>query len=232
MRSLLSKWSLYADPDQVTQTVAEAFRVELLREVFRPHLSEKLLDIYTVQTLVSAPALEKVMNDPAAEFFADDPLIGRRVRIAAIEKAMGSAIRLLENKFGKNRAKWKWGRVHTLTYRSPYAQGNGLIAFLLARSFNVGPFPVGGSNTTLNVAFWTPDRWFDVAYGPGYRQIVDVGDMARSIYIPPAPGQSESSSSGFFRNLAKHAVSGSYLPMRWLRAQVAEDNTAELKLIP
>jgi len=232
IQQAIASWDLRAKTGSYAQTLTEAFLVELMREVFKPYLSARLLELYIAMPVFSSPALTRIMNDDRAEFFGREPESAQKLRRAAVERAAGAAIKALADKFGASEGEWTWSRVHTLTFRSPLGQGKGWLSLRLGRMFDVGPFGMPGSNTTINAAAWNPSNWFEVTYGVGYRQVIDLEDLSRSQWLPPPPGQSEHPASPFYSNLAEPAERGGYFPMLWQRADVWADAKSTLTLIP
>lgn len=232
LQQSLEGWDRKATTGSIQQTLAEAFQRELLQEVFRPHLSPKLLSTYVSYPLFAWPSLQRAMNDPDASFFGAPTEVGRVRRAEAVERSITAALKQLAEKFGTDRSRWAWGKVHTLTFRSPLAQSPNVLARWLLSNRNVGPFEAGGSNTTINVAYWPLSEPFSVANGAGFRQIIDLADFSRSIYLPPPPGQSENPNSPHYRDLAASWAQGTYYPMLWTRKQIDDQTGAVLTLSP
>jgi penicillin amidase len=101
----------------------------------------------------------------------------------------------------------------------------------MGRYLHVGPFPSPGSVTTVDVAYWSPAQPFTSLYGVGYRQVIDLGDLSHSLYVPPPPGQSEIPSSPHYKDLAATWANGYYATMLWTRAQVDADASTILTLL-
>lgn len=232
LQQSLEGWDRKATTGSIQQTLAEAFQRELLQEVFRPHLSPKLLSSYVSYPLFAWPALQRAMNDPNAAFFGAPTEVARVRRAEAVERSITTALKQLQEKFGRDKNRWSWGSVHTLTFRSPLAQSPNVLARWLLSNRNVGPFAAPGSNTTVNVAYWPPTEPFLVTNGAGFRQIIDLADFSKSIYLPPPPGQSEIPASPHYRDLAASWAQGTYYPMLWTRKQIEDQAGAMLTLSP
>jgi penicillin amidase len=229
-KEIFAQWNYEATVESVVQPLAEAFRIELAREVFGSRLPPALFNVYVATPTFVGPALEAVMDDPEAAFFGSDRLAARATRRRGVERALRTAFESLESRFGARPL--AWGRVHTLTFHSPFVQGSGFVARILGRSLNVGPLAMAGSTTTVQAAAWQPDAWFAITHGAGYRQIIDLSDLSSSRYLPPPPGQSEHAGSPFFANLATAAVRGEYFRMLWTRAGIDADASSTLTLRP
>jgi penicillin amidase len=227
----LSGWDLKADVASKQEAEAEVFRLELMSEVFRPHISKKLFDAYATFQLFCYPALEKAMDDPNAELFGSNPIQARSIRMEAVDRAIQRTRDRLQAAFGSDRSARTWGEVHQVEFRSPLLQGPALVNWLFRR-LNVGPLAAPGSNTTVDVGWWAPKELFSVRWGAGYRQVLDLGDFSRSLYLPPAPGQSGSPASSHYDDLAEPWVRGTYFPMAWTKEQVQSGQSDKLVLLP
>ena len=82
---------------------------------------------------------------------------------------------------------WHYGQMHTLTFKHPFEKNETLRSMV-----NIGPFEIGGANTTLNNGEWDFNEPFSVRVGPSMRQIVDFADTSaflRSVITSGASGQ-------------------------------------------
>jgi len=76
-----------------------------------------------------------------------------------------------------------------------------------------------------------PENPYDnAAWAPSFRQIVDMGDLTRSMVIVP-PGQSGQLGSAHYGDLVQPWLQGKYVPMLWTRAQVEEHLAGKLELL-
>jgi len=99
----------------------------------------------------------------------------------------------------------------------------------LDRVFNRGPYPIGGdTDTVCQVAMLPDDPYDNKAWSPGYRQIVDLGDLSRSQWIY-APGQAGQVGHKHYDDLIAPWRSGETIPMLWTREQV--EGAAEGRLV-
>src|SRR5207247_7551928 len=67
----------------------------------------------------------------------------------------------------------------------------------------------GGDGSTVNVGGYSQDGAFTMADGPSYRQIVDLGDLAASLYIHTT-GQSGNVFDRQYRDLLPEWRAGEY----------------------
>jgi penicillin amidase len=100
----------------------------------------------------------------------------------------------------------------------------------LDRVFNRGPFPIGGdTDTVCQTAIGPDDPYDNKLSAPSFRQIVDLGDLSRSVAMHP-PGQSGHLASPHYDDLIEPWLKGEYYPMLWTREQVEDGAVARLRL--
>ncbi|MGQ9753347.1 MAG: penicillin acylase family protein [Thermaceae bacterium] len=103
-----------------------------------------------------------------------------------------------------------WGRVHQATFQHPVLSHTPLARFADRQVAH------GGDRYTVNVGPFDPET-LRMTKGPSYRQIVDLSDPSRSLFIHPM-GQSGHLFSPSFANLLPLWAKGAYLPMRFEEA--------------
>lgn len=107
-----------------------------------------------------------------------------RLLLFAIEDAAGQLIRRL----GPNVASWRWGRLHRLAWRHPFAR-----LPVVGALFGRGPFEAPGDTETVNysavVELPGGARGSEFQWVAGYRMIADLADPTRSVSVV-AGGQS------------------------------------------
>ena len=144
-----------------------------------------------------------------------------------MQMALQAALDELKKRLGSDMKKWKWGKIHPLTFQH-MLQVNPLMASL----FNVGHFPVGGDNTTV----WAVCGFYHNLepagmVGPPFRMIADLGDFGNSLGLL-APGQSGNPASPHYADQAKAWFTSGYHPMLYLREEIKRRSKHRLKLIP
>jgi penicillin amidase len=229
----LAGWNGDAAPDSVPAALAEAFRLELLSELFAPRLSAALFrDWLGYWWAVHFLALQRAMGAEHVAFFGGDAASAARARAAAATRAVLRAVARLEGLLGPDRDEWRWGRLHTITFLHPLGANPGLRDRLLGLYLNRGPYPAPGSAFTVNNGWWRAAAPFALINGAIYRQIVDLGDLGRSRWAPPPPGQAEQPMSSHYGDLIAPWLAGEYSPMSWDRGDVEAAGEATLRLVP
>jgi penicillin amidase len=157
---------------------------------------------------------------PTAEWFGADARAGRDKALVA---ALSAAVKEVKQRFGADQTRWRWGAVHTATFRHILSADAATSTLL-----NVGPFSRGGYGGT---PFATGGRGVEQNNGSSYRQIMDLGDWDRSV-ATTAPGQSGQPGSPHFDDLAKLWAGQKYFPLAFSQAAVQAAAGATLTLTP
>jgi penicillin amidase len=82
---------------------------------------------------------------------------------------------MLQRRFGRDPAGWRWGRVHEIEFTHPLGGANAL----LRRIFNRRAPGAGASETVTQNGYLATDPFRGV-WGPVYRMVADLGDPHRS----------------------------------------------------
>ncbi|SMB95594.1 penicillin acylase family protein [Deinococcus hopiensis] len=109
-------------------------------------------------------------------------------------------------RLGSDVSGWTYGKVHTVASNHRAFGGVKALAWLFNHSA-----PTNGGTNTVNVARPEPGT-LRQTHGPSYRQIVDLSDMNRSVYVGSL-GQSGSPFGNHVTDQQKLWVAGGYIPM-------------------
>ena len=230
----LRSWDGRLAASSVAGTIYEVLRYILVRNVLEPGLGSKL----TVQFM--GQGFHPVVK-PANEFYGHDTVVLLRMlgnenswwvahaggREEVLTRSLKQAVDWLRAELGPDMKRWTWGRIHRVVF--PHAMG---VQKPLDQVFNRGPFPVGGDTDTPCQTAMLPDAPYDEkACAPSFRQIVDMGDLSKSISMH-APGQSGHVGSRHYDDFIDPWLNGGYHPMLWKREQVEAEAEGRLTLKP
>lgn len=149
-------------------------------------------------------------------------LLEKETTDRALRLAHERAIVELERALGKDRSRWKWGSLHTITFEHPLR-----VTASQAGRFNRGPLPRPGDGNTVNAASGTNFRQTN---GASYRQILDVADWDRSV-MTNVPGESGDPNSPHYSDLLADWAAGRYHPMPYTRAAVEKATVERIHLM-
>jgi len=225
--ALLLAWDCTMLADSAPAALYHLFYQELLHGCFRPVMEEEVPGLFTRYFSllhVAVPAADgALLRGDGAWYPAGLGATVERCLVGAWEQATA--------RLGSVPATWRWGRLHTLTLWHSLGRGQRWISRALAwlLDINRGPYPRPGDGMTVNLAAFPLTAPFEVAVGPSYRQIVDLGSPDESGWII-AGGTSGDPRSPHYADQVEAWLSGAYRPMRFrARAEAGDGSTLQLR---
>jgi len=183
----LKSWDGRLDAHTIAGTIYHAFTVEFAQQVVRAAVSdEKLVERYLNKSgvelfaVVSSPwrfqaRMLELWDEADPTWFASaERPEGKpwdEVALEALEAALGE----LEQRFGRDPDRWRWGRVHGVEFTHPFGDANPLFHRLFNRFVGIG-----GASETVTQTGYLPTAPFRGSWGPVYRMLADLGDARRS----------------------------------------------------
>jgi penicillin G amidase len=141
-----------------------------------------------------------------------------------LASTLADAYRDLVAKFGPDPAGWRWGDLHHGYFE------HALSGVAPAAGLDAGPYPKGGSASTVMCAAYRPQD-FRVTVGASVRLVMDVGNWDASLFMN-APGQSGDSRSAHYRDLAQSWARGEYAPLLYSESAIAAATETIIELFP
>ncbi len=141
--------------------------------------------------------------------------------------AFEAGVQQLRERLGDDVGGWQWGKLHQVTF--PHALA---VIPALNKLFSIGPQALGGdTDTVCQLGFHPSEGYTGAAFGPSFRQVVEVGDWdnGRSILHT---GQSGHLLSRHYRDYVGMWSRGEYHPQLWSRQRVEAALADRLVLHP
>jgi penicillin amidase len=216
-RQLLVGWDKNMLRTSTAAVIYATWEQKALELLIADKIDHSLAAEYVARgTDVLVPALTK----PIAAWFGAG---GAKTRDALIIEALTAAVSTLKTELGPNLSDWRWGAVHSATFRHPLGVDAATSAL-----FNIGPIPRDGYGLT---PLATSGPAFKQTSGATFREVLDVSDWDRSA-VTSAPGQSGQPASHHFADLARFWAEAQYVPLPFSDAAVAKGAEATLILTP
>ena len=126
---------------------------------------------------------------------------------------------------------WRWGALHTATFRNDTLGKSGVS--LIENIFNRGPYETAGSKISVNATGGSAegDNPFELDWLPSERMIVDMADLDRSLTINTT-GQSGHPYHKHYDDQIDRWRLIEYAPMHWSREQLEGASEGVLTLTP
>lgn len=177
-------------------------------------------------------------RDDRSPFWDDVRTPQKETKAQIIARSLADAIALIEQKLGKDRTQWQWGKLHTYHFRTETTQiakhlgpieKYGMRA--LAPFFDRGPYPAGGCYTTMNVAGYHLGKDFDVWLIPEMRMLVDFS-RDEPLLIVNSTGQSENPLSPHYEDGIHAWLERDYQSMPFKEDNIRKRYTRTMVLKP
>jgi penicillin amidase len=183
----LKSWDGRLDAETVAGTIFHAFTIRFARAIVTAAVDDpRLIELYLNKSavglldVVSSPwrfqeRLIALWDEGDRMWFASPQHPeGRSWNDVALE-SLEAGLDLLEQTFGRDPGRWRWGHVHEVEFTHPLGSANEL----LRRLFNRRTPGFGASETVTQIGY-NPTEPFRGTWGPVYRMIADLGDGHRS----------------------------------------------------
>lgn len=172
---MLADWDHNLTRESAAAAIFELTYVNLMLETVKDELGE-LTEPYLRSSYMATRSMDRWLADDHPLF--DDTTTGaKETRDDIIRRALALALdRLTVDQETDNLDLWRWGKVHTLTFKHPFAGQSSL----LDRAINLGPYPIMGGMSTVNPTQYR--LWGDLAAksGASMRHVIDFSDLDNS----------------------------------------------------
>ena len=222
----LRNWDFNAGRESLPAAIFESLRFHLTDRVFADELGEQLLRRSRSDLAV---ALSRMLPEAETHWFDDVTTPEVETRDEILLSALEDAIDELSETLGEDMSGWKWGDLHTATFRNQ-SLGNSGIGIIEA-IFNRGPVAVDGTGGAVNATSYSMSDPYAVAALPSQRQIVDLEYFERSLTMHTT-GQSGHPFHRHYDDMIDPWRNIQYHPMLWTRGQVEAAAEAQLTLTP
>jgi len=202
----LQTWNLKLAQDLVAPTIFEIFLTRLYKNIFLDEMGDSLYHQFLELPNIPIRVSDKLIAKGTSDWFDDvtTPNI-KETMTDVIYRSLEETFDFLATEQGKKLYQWRWGKIHSVTFEHALGRLKPL-----NRLFNIGPFDLGGSHTSINNASYLLNgNNFHAIVGPSMRQIVDCSDMKKSFMVIPT-GQSGHPLSKHFKDQTPLWLNGEY----------------------
>ena len=177
-------WTYEMKAGDVATSLFQAFLVRMIHNTFEDEMGPSLLGVYDTLASVPLNAITRLMKKGSSPWFDNVKTPQIETMNDIIRQSLDDALHDLRTRYGGEMKEWRWGSIHQVQFPHVFSAND-----ILRPIFTVGPFPVGGSLSTVNNGeFGISNPFLDIV-GPSTRQIFDLSDINNTRSITP-PGQS------------------------------------------
>jgi penicillin G amidase len=225
----LASWDYQETIDSTSALLFEAFWWGLLTDTFSDDLPEEYWPAGGSRWYV---VMRDLVQQPDSLWWDDKTTTDKvETRDDIFAQAFSKATQCQSciDQFGTDISKWKWGEIHSSTFRNQTLGESGIAP--IEAMFNRGPFPTSGGKSIVNATGWTVGESFEVNWLPSEREIVDLSNLDNSIAIYTT-GQSGHAYHPHYIDMALPWTQLEYAPMWWDKESVIADAEGYLRLVP
>jgi acyl-homoserine lactone acylase PvdQ len=221
---LLREWDGRSTPGSIGAAAFHVWLTALTEQLLSEPLGDELLHRYLALPQADPPEVVYAAVSDVADRGGSEAAQAERVR-EAVRRSLRETFFRLAYRLGPNRAKWRWGRLHSLEFKSflPVQPG--------APPGQLGPYEVGGSGGTLNAAEYDPGASYEVRIASIFRFAVDAGDLDEALFAL-APGQSEHPRHRHYADGIRGWLEGRFRLLATSRVLVEQTSRSTLVLEP
>ena len=173
--------------------------------------------------------VRRLVKDPDNAWWDRMDTPERENRDAILQQAFEAAVDDLSSQQGKDPTGWRWGDLHTATFRNETLGRSGIAP--IEALFNRGPFRTSGGSEIVNATSWDATKPFEVSWLPSMRMIVDMGNLDNSQAIHTT-GQSGHAYHPHYIDMADRWRTIRYLPFPIGRDAVESQAVEFLRMVP
>jgi len=227
IRAILKDWDYQDSMDSAPAALYAAYWKRFLSNTFGDDLPEDM------QPTGSSRWFEVVRNmtsNPESHWW-DSQFTKDKVETKddIIKLSFSEAVAEIQGTLGKDPLKWRWGDLHTATFKNQTLGKSGISPIEML--FNRGPFPTNGGASIVNATGWNASIGFEVTALPSLRMIVDLSDLNNSLSVHTT-GQSGHAYNSHYIDMADLWRNIQYYPMLWNEKTIIGAADGHLVLVP
>ena len=156
------KFNAVMDKDSASAAVLGAFIHSAVRETFLDELGPEegiVWQSFQFESLMGYSAQQDhILGREESPFWDNIKTKQKESKWSVLAESLSKAILVCEDRMGRSRDRWRWGRMHTYLWKHDFTKQIPV----LHDYFNRGPYPASGDSFTLDVASYTLGGNFDV----------------------------------------------------------------------
>jgi penicillin amidase len=223
-RDILLRWDFIMNADSVGACLFAVTLRKMMGNLFEDELGEDLFMQYIKMVSFPPRAIRAMIRDGSSPWIDNVNTPKEETLEDILAASLSQMLSELKESFGDDINEWTWKKIHTLTFKHVLEEQKPLDMI-----FNLGPFPVGGDNLTVNNKQYSYDKPYEVVHGVSQRMIVDLGNMNRSLHVLPT-GESGHLKSPHYKDQIRLYLGGTY-HTAWIDRGDVEKNSEGILIL-
>jgi len=176
----LRNWDYRFHRDYVAPTLVSTTFLRFLHNTFEDELGDTLFGYFVTFTAIPYRVIDRLLRAESSSWFDNVRTTSIETRDEILRKSLYDALQELQATLGTDTRMWRWGSIHTVTFAHPFGTQKPL-----DKVFNIGPFPLSGSGSTIHKAEFRFTDPYDVVAGASMRHVISLGDQSSFLSIIP-----------------------------------------------
>ncbi len=202
----LQNWDLNLGDQSGASTIFEVFLTKLFKNIFFDEMGDTLFQNFMELPNIPIRITDILIAQGTSEWFDNIETQNKKETITdVLLTSLEETFEYLVSNYGEIVYDWRWGKLHSVTFEHALGKKKPL-----DNLFNIGPFPLGGSCTSVNNASYALNKKdFHTLVGPSMRQIVDLSNRNNSLVVITT-GQSGHPLNKHFKDQTPLWLNGKY----------------------
>ncbi|MCI0450353.1 MAG: penicillin acylase family protein [Chlorobi bacterium] len=225
-------WNGEMKANESIGSVYNAFLTYLIKNIFEDELGAEVFNNFLIIQNIPYRSLELILRKNDNPWFDKNNTQNFETRDEIIRLSLQQAIEFLKTKFvNQDINKWNWGELHKVKFIHPFGRIEAM-----DKTFNIGPFDIGGDQTTVNNSEYhfddvLKDGSFPNIVGPTMRMIVNLADIEHPLTMN-STGQSGQPLHENYSDQSRMWLYGEYKDNTMNEMEMLGRNYKLLTLIP
>ena len=222
----LMVWNRQMNETGIAPTIHATLTQHLLRNIFHDEFGDTLFIQFAQQPELAAFCLNRVLKNGDPAWLDDITTPARETMKQILLQSLNGTFAELTRQHGTLIDGWRWGRLHTVTFRHFLARTENE-----KRRMNIGPFSLSGGNATLFRQSFIYQHRYEAIGGPVVRWIFDMGHPDSTVAIVNT-GQCGQPLAPYYRDQAERWLKGQFRRISRYMDQLSNAHQQELILKP
>lgn len=225
-------WSGEMKANESIGSVYNVFLTYLIKNIYEDELGAEVFGDFIIIQNIPYRSLQLILNQNDNPWFDKIGTGNIETRDEIIRLSLEHAVEFLKTKFvNQDINTWNWGELHKVKFFHPFGRVEAM-----DKTFNIGPFDIGGDQTTVNNSEYhfkdvLTEGSFPNIVGPTFRMIVNLADIEHPLTVN-STGQSGQPLHENYSDQSRMWLYGEYKDNTMNELEMLNRNYKLLTLIP
>ncbi len=171
-------WDYRCTTNDIATTILNEFFVRLLHNTYEDEMGSDGFHNFVFFSAIPYRVTSQLLEADSSSWFDNVKTERVEAKNDIIKMSFVQALDTLSQLLGAEMKNWQWGIVHQIEFAHLFGSRKPL-----DKVFNVGPFPDGGSATTIKKGDYKLNNPFHVFSAPSMRQIIDLANPSQAFMV-------------------------------------------------